>query len=186
MGQSTKKKERPWKAKQVSPLLLMVSSTVVVTPLRADFYSSFPKAGREMVFIALLFENFRLPFDFIALWRAYSTYALALSQVWMGCSGNLGVNTARLMASKPLIHGSAPAWAFDIFDALSDNPLPCLRLSERNVTWSSVERWIDLPLCNQLRYVAVLRRPVARSAHGTKVVGWLQGKSLEIWIGTKK
>ena len=69
------------------------------------------------------------------------------------------------------MHGGAPAlaFAFDIFDAVSDNPLPCLRLSERNVTWSSVERWIDLPLCNHLRYVAVLRRPVARSAHGTKV-----------------
>ena len=44
------------KAKQVPPLLLVVLSTVVVTPLRTDFYSSFPKAGREMVFIALLFE----------------------------------------------------------------------------------------------------------------------------------
>ena len=44
------------KAKQVSPLMLMVSSTVVVISLWTDFYSSFPKAGREMVFIALLFE----------------------------------------------------------------------------------------------------------------------------------
>eukprot|EP00913_Durusdinium_trenchii_P026105 g24489.t1 len=39
------------------------------------------------------------------------------------------------------------------------------QLQLRNLTWSSVERWLDLPLCPQLRYVAQLRRPVARTLH---------------------
>lgn len=43
------------------------------------------------------------------------------------------------------------------------------RLAEKNLTWSSVERWLDLPLCHRLRYVTLLRWPVARTGDAR---GW--------------
>ncbi|CAE8629674.1 unnamed protein product [Polarella glacialis] len=34
-----------------------------------------------------------------------------------------------------------------------------------NATWTTVERWLDLPLCEDLSYVVALREPVMRTIH---------------------
>merc|ERR1711862_571313 len=38
-------------------------------------------------------------------------------------------------------------------------------MSHANVSWTSVERWVDLPLCENLQYVVALRAPLARTLH---------------------
>ena len=37
--------------------------------------------------------------------------------------------------------------------------------AQANVSWMSVERWLDLPLCGELQYAVALRAPVARALH---------------------
>lgn len=62
------------------------------------------------------------------------------------------------------LRGDGPFWIGE--DAL---PATCRqRLREAklfNASWMSVERWVDLPLCEDLRYVVALREPVARAVH---------------------
>ncbi|CAE6971963.1 CYP704B1 [Symbiodinium sp. CCMP2592] len=36
---------------------------------------------------------------------------------------------------------------------------------DRNTTWVAVERWLDLPLCDDFQYVVALREPVMRTLH---------------------
>lgn len=39
------------------------------------------------------------------------------------------------------------------------------QLSQANASWMSVERWVDLPLCDELQYAVALREPVERTLH---------------------
>ena len=63
-----------------------------------------------------------------------------------------------------LSYGDGPYWIGN-----RARPASCSqRRSEsatENSSWFPVERWLDLPLCDDFQYVVALREPVARSLH---------------------
>ena len=78
-----------------------------------------------------------------------------------------GLPVARHKESLCWERGDGPYWM-----GQAGLPASCRqRLSEargKNFSWNSVERWVDLPLCEGMRYVVALRRPVERTLHQFK------------------
>jgi len=75
-----------------------------------------------------------------------------------------GLRVARHEGSLCWERGDGPYWMGE-----AGLPASCRqRLSEaqgNNFSWNSVERWVDLPLCEGMRYVVALRRPLERTLH---------------------
>lgn len=78
-----------------------------------------------------------------------------------------GLLVARHKGSFCWKRGDGPYWM-----GQAGLPASCRqRLSEargKNFSWNSVERWVDLPLCEGMKYVVALRRPVERTLHQFK------------------
>lgn len=75
-----------------------------------------------------------------------------------------GLGARRLHRAACHFRGDGPFWL-----GAPAVPASCERrrqeASAGNVSWMSVERWVDLPLCEGLQYVVALRSPVARTLH---------------------
>lgn len=75
-----------------------------------------------------------------------------------------GFRARRFFEQRCHVRGDGPFWLGE--PAL---PLSCSqrirKLSQTNSSWMSVERWVDLPLCEELQYVVVLREPITRTVH---------------------
>ncbi|CAE7667031.1 CYP704B1 [Symbiodinium sp. CCMP2592] len=75
-----------------------------------------------------------------------------------------GLPSRRLPDGRCQLPGDGPFW-------LGERAAPATcqqRLREMarfNLSWSSIERWLDLPLCEELQYVTALRLPVSRTLH---------------------
>lgn len=82
---------------------------------------------------------------------------------WANRSGFSSLLPVGLMNRCQLL-GDGPFW-FGERASPASCPQRLVELAEKNLTWSSLERWLDLPLCHRLRYVTLLRWPVARTVH---------------------
>eukprot|EP00933_Yihiella_yeosuensis_P012179 TRINITY_DN12033_c0_g2_i2.p1 TRINITY_DN12033_c0_g2~~TRINITY_DN12033_c0_g2_i2.p1 ORF type:complete len:554 (-),score=84.41 TRINITY_DN12033_c0_g2_i2:199-1860(-) len=75
-----------------------------------------------------------------------------------------GFRSRHLPGARCQLPGDGPFWLGD-----RAAPASCAQrvreMARANVSWVSVERWLDLPLCDDLQYVVALRAPVARTLH---------------------
>ncbi|CAE7272493.1 CYP704B1 [Symbiodinium natans] len=75
-----------------------------------------------------------------------------------------GFASRRLPDLRCQLPGDGPFWLGE-----KAAPATCQQrlreLARHNLSWSSIERWLDLPLCEELQYVAALRLPVTRTLH---------------------
>jgi len=82
--------------------------------------------------------------------------------------------------------GDGPVWM-----GQTGAPASCrqrsLESERAGVSWMSVERWLDLPLCEGLRYSVALREPTARMTHQFKHLlnYFLKGDLGKSWEGDK-
>eukprot|EP00927_Polykrikos_kofoidii_P039737 TRINITY_DN34066_c0_g1_i1.p1 TRINITY_DN34066_c0_g1~~TRINITY_DN34066_c0_g1_i1.p1 ORF type:complete len:562 (-),score=53.08 TRINITY_DN34066_c0_g1_i1:104-1789(-) len=77
---------------------------------------------------------------------------------WANSSGHI---IARYRESSCFLVGDGPSWIGDQATSRSCSQRS-VEASQENISWMSVERWIDLPLCENFRYVATLREPITR------------------------
>eukprot|EP00927_Polykrikos_kofoidii_P046784 TRINITY_DN40917_c0_g1_i1.p1 TRINITY_DN40917_c0_g1~~TRINITY_DN40917_c0_g1_i1.p1 ORF type:complete len:617 (-),score=75.96 TRINITY_DN40917_c0_g1_i1:133-1914(-) len=79
-------------------------------------------------------------------------------------ANDTGLGARRLPGSRCQLWGDGAFW-------LGERAVPAscahrLREARRyNLSWMTVERWIDLPLCEELQYIVALRAPVSRTTH---------------------
>lgn len=75
-----------------------------------------------------------------------------------------GFRARRFFDARCHVRGDGPFWLGE--PAI---PISCeqrlRKVAQANTSWMSVERWVDLPLCEDLQYVVILREPMVRTLH---------------------